>query len=156
VARLKNLEQYLDQTYFAWIGGFELGDPYYYRLHSAVAFCVTGILAADYDTCSLTSTAAVSGCECDPKHVAHCSIAVFLTNTSPAKCHIHTINRLPNAGDYGKTLLRQWRDRGNPCEYCYRVNIRTEFSKCAYPFRYKYHLMYFPLQLRLPGLSEYC
>jgi hypothetical protein len=32
---------------------------------------------------------------------------VFLTNTTPAKCHIHTINRLPNRGDYGKALLEQ-------------------------------------------------
>jgi hypothetical protein len=30
---------------------------------------------------------------------------VFLTNTSPAKCHIHTVNRLPNQGDYGKALI---------------------------------------------------
>jgi hypothetical protein len=32
---------------------------------------------------------------------------VFLTNTSPARCHIHTVNRLPNRGDYGKALLEQ-------------------------------------------------
>jgi hypothetical protein len=36
---------------------------------------------------------------------------VFLTNTSPARCHIHTVNRLPNRGDYGKALLEQ---RGLP------------------------------------------
>lgn len=34
---------------------------------------------------------------------------VFLTNTSPAKCHIHTVNRLPNCKDYGKALISQWR-----------------------------------------------
>jgi hypothetical protein len=34
---------------------------------------------------------------------------VFLTNTSPAKCHIHTVNRLPNCEDYGKALVAQWR-----------------------------------------------
>ncbi|KAJ6488842.1 hypothetical protein C8R45DRAFT_992992 [Mycena sanguinolenta] len=77
-ARLKLIEAHLDQTYFAWIGGFELSDPYYFRLHSPVAFC-------EFDF--------------------HCGI--FLTNTSPAKCHIHTINRLPNIGDYGKALLKQ-------------------------------------------------
>jgi hypothetical protein len=37
------------------------------------------------------------------------SAAVFLTNTFPAKCHIHTINRLPNKGDYGRALLAQYR-----------------------------------------------
>jgi len=28
-----------DSTYFAWIGKFGLGDPYYYRIHSPVTFC---------------------------------------------------------------------------------------------------------------------
>jgi len=81
-ARISLIEAHMDKTYFAWIGGFELGDPYYYRLHSPVAYC-------EFDF--------------------HCGI--FLTNTSPAKCHIHTITRLPNAGDYGKALLKQWRTR---------------------------------------------
>ena len=79
-ARLALLEAHLDDTYFAWIGGFSLGDPYYYRIHSPVTWC-------EFDF--------------------HCGI--FLTNTSPAKCHVHTINRAPNAGDYGKALLKQWR-----------------------------------------------
>ncbi|KAJ6551637.1 hypothetical protein B0H19DRAFT_950548 [Mycena capillaripes] len=79
-ARLELIKAHLDETYFAWIGGFELNDPYYFRLHSPVAFC-------EFDF--------------------HCGI--FLTNTSPAKCHIHTINRLPNIGDYGKALLKQYR-----------------------------------------------
>jgi hypothetical protein len=39
VARIKLIEEHLDETYFAWIGGFELSDPYYFRLHSPVAFC---------------------------------------------------------------------------------------------------------------------
>ena len=34
-------------------------------------------------------------------------LTVFLTNTTPARCHIHTVNRLPNRGDYGKALLEQ-------------------------------------------------
>lgn len=38
-ARLSLLEANLDKTYFAWIGGFELGDPYYFRIHSPVTFC---------------------------------------------------------------------------------------------------------------------
>ncbi|KAJ7838123.1 hypothetical protein B0H14DRAFT_3109641 [Mycena olivaceomarginata] len=82
VARIKLIEEHLDETYFAWIGGFELSDPYYFRLHSPVAFC-----ELDF----------------------HCGI--FLTNTSPTKCHIHTINRLPNIGDYGKVLLKQYRSK---------------------------------------------
>jgi hypothetical protein len=38
-SRLALLEHHLDDTYFAWIGGSGLGDAYYYRLHSPVAFC---------------------------------------------------------------------------------------------------------------------
>lgn len=40
-------------------------------------------------------------------------LLVFLTNTSPAKCHIHTVNRLPNVGDYGKALIRQYHAEQN-------------------------------------------
>ena len=32
-------------------------------------------------------------------------VIVFLTNTTPARCHIHTVNRLPNRGDYGRALI---------------------------------------------------
>jgi len=76
--RLALFKKHLNETYFAWIGEFGDEDPYYYRIYSPVAF-----MELDF----------------------HCGI--FLTNTSPARCHIHTINRLPNRGDYGKTLLEQ-------------------------------------------------
>ena len=36
--RVKEFREYLDETYFAWIGGFQDEDPYYYRIHSPVAF----------------------------------------------------------------------------------------------------------------------
>ncbi|KAH8816137.1 hypothetical protein F5884DRAFT_829371 [Xylogone sp. PMI_703] len=76
--RLQNFKKHLNETYFAWIGEFGDEDPYYYRIHSPVAF-----MELDF----------------------HCGI--FLTNTSPARCHIHTVNRLPNRGDYGKAMLKQ-------------------------------------------------
>lgn len=76
--RLALFKKHLDETYFAWIGEFGDEDPFYYRIHSPVAF-----MELDF----------------------HCGI--FLTNTSPARCHIHTVNRLPNRGDYGKALLEQ-------------------------------------------------
>jgi hypothetical protein len=38
-ARMKRLQSFEDQTYFAWIGKFGLGDPYYFRIHSPVTFC---------------------------------------------------------------------------------------------------------------------
>jgi len=76
--RLALFKKHLDETYFAWIGEFGDEDPYYYRIHSPVAF-----MELDF----------------------HCGI--FLTNTSPARCHIHTCNRLPNKGDYGWALIHQ-------------------------------------------------
>lgn len=74
--RLALFKKYLGETYFSWIGEFGDEDPYYYRIHSPVAF-----MELDF----------------------HCGI--FLTNTTPARCHIHTTNRLPNRGDYGRALL---------------------------------------------------
>ncbi|KAJ3337095.1 hypothetical protein HDU93_001668 [Gonapodya sp. JEL0774] len=74
--RVKDFRRHLGETFFAWIGPHKDNDPYYYRIHSPVSF-----LELDF----------------------HCGI--FLTNTSPARCHIHTTARLPNRGDYGKVLL---------------------------------------------------
>lgn len=37
--RLESIRRHMDRTYFTWIGGFGLGDPYYFRLHSPVAWC---------------------------------------------------------------------------------------------------------------------
>jgi hypothetical protein len=79
-AKMRRVRAFENQTYFAWIGKYGLGDPYYFRIHSPVVF-------VEFDF--------------------HCGI--FLTNTSPAKCHIHTVNRLPNCEDYGKALVAQWR-----------------------------------------------
>lgn len=74
---------YLHQTYFAWIGGIGEEELYYFRIHSPVAFMEFDVHAG-----------------------------VFLTNNTPEKYHIHTINRIPNRGDYGKALLDQHkRDR---------------------------------------------
>ncbi len=36
--RLALFEKHLDETYFAWIGEFGEDDPYYFRIHSPVAF----------------------------------------------------------------------------------------------------------------------
>ncbi|GAA6046603.1 hypothetical protein JCM3770_006233 [Rhodotorula araucariae] len=79
--KMRRIREHEDKTYFAWIGKFGLGDAYYFRIHSPVTFC-------EFDF--------------------HCGI--FLTNTSPAKCHIHTVNRLPNCEDYGKALILQYKE----------------------------------------------
>ena len=73
-------EAHLDESYFCWYGGTGDEDAFYCRVHSPVAFM-------EFDFHS----------------------GVYLTNTDPDKCHIHTINRIPNQGDYGKALLAQYR-----------------------------------------------
>jgi len=77
-ARMRQFESQLGDTHFCWIGGFGDADPFYYRIQSPVAMI-------EFDHHS----------------------GVFLTNTEPAKCHIHTVIRTPNGNDYGKDLLRQ-------------------------------------------------
>jgi Protein of unknown function (DUF3500) len=76
-ARLAEVQRYLADTHFCWIGGFAETSPFYYRIQSPVVFI-------EFD------------------HHA----GVFLTNAEPAKFHVHTIVRTPNGNDYGIDLLR--------------------------------------------------
>jgi hypothetical protein len=76
-ARLRDVERHLGDTHFCWIGGFDEVSPFYYRIQSPVIFI-------EFD------------------HHA----GVFLTNSEPAKFHVHTIVRTPNGNDYGIDLLR--------------------------------------------------
>jgi Protein of unknown function (DUF3500) len=76
-ARMEQIERYLSDTYFCWIGGHEETSPFYYRIQSP-------IVLIEFD------------------HHA----GVFLTNAEPAKFHVHTIVRTPNGNDYGIDLLR--------------------------------------------------
>jgi hypothetical protein len=73
--RLQNILSFESETYFSWIGGFGDQDPFYYRIQNPV-------IVAEFDHHS----------------------GVFLTNEEPAKFHIHTCLRTPNAGDYGMAL----------------------------------------------------
>lgn len=73
--RLKHIASFFSETYFSWIGGFTDLDPFYYRIQSPVV-----IVEFDHHS------------------------GVFLTNVHPAKFHIHTLLRTPNAGDYGMAL----------------------------------------------------
>ena len=76
--RIDEIERHLDATHFCWIGGTGEDDTFYYRIHSPVVMI-------EFDHHS----------------------GVFLTNTEPAKFHIHTIVRTPNGNDYGADLLSQ-------------------------------------------------
>ncbi len=73
--RLRHTQSLFHETYFSWIGAFGDTDPFYYRIQSPV-------ILVEFDHHS----------------------GVFLTNTEPAKFHIHTLLRTPNGGDYGMAL----------------------------------------------------
>ncbi|KAJ0110037.1 hypothetical protein J7T55_014840 [Diaporthe amygdali] len=73
--RLDNIKSWFHETYFSWIGDYGDADPFYYRIQSPV-------IIVEFDHHS----------------------GVFLTNKEPAKFHIHTLLRTPNAGDYGMAL----------------------------------------------------
>lgn len=77
-ARLAEITAHLENTWLTWMGGHDDWSPFYFRLHSPVVLC-----------------------ELDHHQ------AVFLTNTEPARFHVHTITRTPEGGDYGMDLLDQ-------------------------------------------------
>ena len=77
-AKLADIEAHIDETWWCWIGGTGDEDPFYYRIQSPVT-----MLEFDHHP------------------------GVWLTNTEPAKCHIHTVIRTPNGNDYGRDILRQ-------------------------------------------------
>jgi hypothetical protein len=73
--RLEQVRSHFSSTFFSWIGGWGIDDPFYYRIQSPVI-----IMEFDHHS------------------------GLFLTNSEPAKFHIHTVLRTPNAGDYGCAL----------------------------------------------------
>ncbi|WP_306207105.1 DUF3500 domain-containing protein [Actinoplanes sp. RD1] len=77
-ARMRQVEAALDDTWFSWIGPADGVSPFYYRVQSPV-------IMVEFDN----------------------HTGVWLTNTEPARFHVHTIVRTPNGNDYGKDLLRQ-------------------------------------------------
>ncbi len=81
-ARLREIEEHLDRTWFCWIGGHRPGDVFYYRIQSPV-------LIAELDH--------------------HCG--VFLDYDTPQPFHIHTVMRTPHGNDYGRSYVRQWQEQ---------------------------------------------
>lgn len=80
--RLRLVRQHLSETYFTWTGKFGNDDPFYFRIQSPVV-----LIEMDHHT------------------------GIYLANKEPMKFHIHTIHRLPNGGDYGRELIKKWRQR---------------------------------------------
>ncbi|TDT81619.1 uncharacterized protein DUF3500 [Arthrobacter sp. AG258] len=77
-ARRREIREHYGETYFSWIGGWEGGEAFYFRLQSPVV-----VLELDHHT------------------------GVFLSNEEPAPFHMHTVVRTPNGNDYGRELVRQ-------------------------------------------------
>jgi hypothetical protein len=77
-ARIREIEEHLDETWVSWIGGHEPGDVFYYRLQSPV-------ILAELDH--------------------HCG--VFLDYDTPQPFHVHTVLRTPHGNDYGRSWVRQ-------------------------------------------------
>ncbi len=80
--RLEEVKAQLDRTVFAWIGAFDPVSPFYYRIYSPVIFI----------------------------EFYH-QPGVALPDTGYSRRHAHALVRTPNGNDYGRALLRQYRDR---------------------------------------------
>ena len=76
--RMEEVKKHLNETYFAWMGGFDDASVFYYRVHSPVI-----LIEFDHQR------------------------GIALRNDKPSRNHIHTVVRTPNGNDYGKDLLRQ-------------------------------------------------
>lgn len=79
---MDEIGQYIDDTYFSWIGGSEDDAIFYYRIHSPVI-----LIEFDHQ---------------GPVGTLHKNPAGV-----PTRDHIHTIVRTPNGNDYGKDILAQ-------------------------------------------------
>lgn len=77
--KMSEVQQHLDRTYFAWVGGTADDSVFYYRIHSPVL-----LIEFDHER----------------------RVAPFRSN-EPTRDHIHAVLRTPNGNDYGKDLLRQ-------------------------------------------------
>jgi hypothetical protein len=79
---MAEITEYLDQTWFAWIGGMEDTSVFYYRIQSPV-------LVIEFD------------------HQAPVGLTQLYPRGVPYREHVHSTIRTPNGNDYGRDLLRQ-------------------------------------------------
>ena len=77
--KMSEVQEHLDRTYFAWVGGTSPDSVFYYRIHSPV-------LLIEFD---------------------HQRRVAPFRSQQPTRDHIHAVLRTPNGNDYGKDLLRQ-------------------------------------------------
>lgn len=79
---MAEITRYLDETWFAWIGGMDDTSVFYYRIQSPV-------LVIEFD------------------HQAPVGLTHLYPRGVPYREHVHSTVRTPNGNDYGKDLLRQ-------------------------------------------------
>jgi hypothetical protein len=80
--KMTDVEKYLDETYFAWIGDMSDDGVFYYRIHGPTVLI-------EFD------------------HQAPIGVRGSSNPDQATRNHIHTIVRTPNGNDYGKDYLRQ-------------------------------------------------
>lgn len=83
--KMDEVRAHMDGTYFAWVGGYEQGDVFYYRVHSPVVLI-------EFD---------------------HQRPIFMRLPRVPTLQHVHSVVRTPNGNDYGKDLLRQHYERSH-------------------------------------------
>ena len=79
--KMEEVEQHIENTWFAWIGGSDDQAVFYFRIQSPV-------ILIEFDHQRPVATTQLYGRE-------------------PHRQHIHVVVRTPNGNDYGKDLLRQ-------------------------------------------------
>ena len=81
--KMNEVEKYIEDTWFAWVGDTQDNSVFYYRIQSPV-------ILIEFD------------------HQRPANLAKFAKDpTVPTQQHIHCVVRTPNGNDYGKDLLRQ-------------------------------------------------
>ena len=80
--RMDEVREYLDETWFAWVGDVKNDSVFYYRIHSPV-------ILIEFD------------------HQVPVGTEMLHEKGVPTRDHIHVVIRTPNGNDYGKDLLGQ-------------------------------------------------
>lgn len=81
-AKMGDIKAHLDDTWLLWMGKYTDEDPFHFRINSPVLIC-------EFDH------------EC----------GMYLSNAKPGRFHVHSVVRTPNGNDYGKELLRLWKEK---------------------------------------------
>lgn len=79
--KMEEVRNYIENTWFAWVGETGENAVFYYRIHSPV-------ILIEFDHQRVVGVPDVD-------------------KRGPSRNHIHTVVRTPNGNDYGKDLLRQ-------------------------------------------------